>query len=80
MVIEYIGLAGLAAAIWELNQIRKYLRWLWINHYQLNRTDLEQLLSDDAPEPGRENGDKTAEWFNYKNYYDARVKKDSNKK
>ena len=62
MTTTNLILALAALAIWhQLNEIRKYVRELWVNHYQLNREVLEDLIPHDAMEPDKERGNT----FNY---------------
>jgi hypothetical protein len=56
MPMEGLALLAFALLVWELNEIRKYLRRVWTNHYLLNREALDDLLIVGAPEPGREDG------------------------
>jgi hypothetical protein len=51
VIVTNLLLALSVIAIWELNEIRKFMRQLWTNHYQLNRADLDDLLPHDALEP-----------------------------
>jgi len=76
VTVTTLLLTLLALAVWELNEIRKYMayvRELWINHYQLNRANLDFRLPDDAPDPDNEKFQRSGN-FNYKAAHEKLVK------